>query len=256
MAVLLVMLLGIATTTAGLFSANSARRLAEAEVRRAEVEAERAREAEETAVKAEAKTQTTLVKSNRLAEELAVSLDKLSENASRMATQRAYTAIEHGRPQDGLQWLVRALELAPADKEQLEMDIRTALSVVAEELPQPRFVVAPDEEQVFAHAAMNRDGSRILLLVAADPPAAPKPWRYAFWTLSPARRWPRSMCRRRRTGRSLEMTAGRSSRPTAKRCCSGREGAASGWGSLTTSVGFPAPDAPARGSGTYAGRTP
>jgi hypothetical protein len=78
------------------------------------------------------------------------------------------------RPQEALLLFNHARELLPAEGMGLEREIRTAMGAVAQKLPQPLFVVAPDEGQVFSKSEVSRDGEKILLLVEADPPAEPR----------------------------------------------------------------------------------
>lgn len=166
-AVLVILLLGIAGTTTGLFAATAAKE-------QAIIQAQEADEAKRVAVGLRQEAQANLTKSESLAKELSVSLTRLSEGAARLAVHRAHTLIGQDRPQDGLLWLDRALGLAPGEGTPLEREIRTAMSVVSDDLPRPLFILSPDDGQVFSQTKVSRDGGRILLLVATDPPADPK----------------------------------------------------------------------------------
>ena len=99
---------------------------------------------------------------------------KLSENASRLALQRAHTLIADDRSEIGLHWLSRALDLAPEGGSPLTREIRTTMAVVANTLPQPRFVVASDEDRVFSSIEFSPDRSRVAQLIATVPPASPE----------------------------------------------------------------------------------
>ncbi len=167
-----VLLLGIAGTTIGLISATRARRLAEIEAQRAGIAEAAERDAAADARRAEGEARKNLKTSEQLRGELSTAVAKLSEGASRLANQRAYTLIEQGRPQLALHWLGRALELAPEGELKAGKEIRTAMSAVASRLPRSRFVLGPGDDRVFGHAELNADGTRMLLLVETDPPAA------------------------------------------------------------------------------------
>ena len=171
-AILAVLLLGIAGTTTGLISATSAKHEAQQEANNARRAGEDARVAEADAREAEKRARDNLQTSERLAGELATSLSKLSENTSRLATQRAYSLISQKRSQEGLHWLARAAELTPTTNKILGQEIRTAMSVVADTLPQPRYVVASNDSRGLTQVAVSPDGSRLALFVSAATPIA------------------------------------------------------------------------------------
>jgi WD40 repeat protein/serine/threonine protein kinase/tetratricopeptide (TPR) repeat protein len=103
-------------------------------------------------------TQEALHKSERLAGDLAVSLNNQQKQSARLALERGQSLIAQ-QDRAGLLWLVRALELVPADATDLQRIIRLNLADLSREVPLLRVVLSAPNQ--FQAALFSPDGKLI-----------------------------------------------------------------------------------------------
>jgi serine/threonine protein kinase/Flp pilus assembly protein TadD len=101
-------------------------------------------------------------------------LQELQKNSALMALQRAESLLEQGQLANGLLWLMRGLQLAPAPEVNLQQTIRTNLASLRGELPFLKTTL-PSTGLTYV-TAISPDGRRLATGSAARDKSAARLW--------------------------------------------------------------------------------
>jgi WD40 repeat protein/predicted Zn-dependent protease len=106
------------------------------------------------------RAEDALQKSDELAGRLAGLLKESQKHTARLALERGLSLVERHQPYQGLLWLGRGLEQAPAEEGDLRSALRLSMASVRREMPVLRTVL-PSGDLVYA-VAFSPDGKLIL----------------------------------------------------------------------------------------------